>query len=111
MQVKVYKYPKFPKQGPLPAKAEMPAIPATAESTRGRQNLPSVKKGKKKSPKRGKNEDNAVYMPEKFSMDDGDHYAASNYILNGPAGKAGLAVPGQGQKKQRNRSNMKSRKN
>ena len=109
VQVKVYKYPKLPKQGQLPATGAMPGIPATAESARP-QNLPSVKKGKKKSPRRNKNgEENAVYMPEKFNMNDSDHYTASNYILNGPAGRVGLVVPGQ--KKQRNKSNMKSRKN
>ena len=70
VQVKVYKYTKLPKQG-LPA---MPNIPVTAESAR-RQNLPAVKKGKKKSPGRNKNPDeNAVYMPEKFKMTDDDTY-------------------------------------
>ena len=108
VQVKVYKYTKLPKQGQLPA---MPNVPVTAESAR-RQNLPAVKKGKKKSPPRNKNQDeNAVYIPEKvFKMTDDDTYQqASNYILNGPAGKVGLVVPGA--KKQRNKSNMKSRKN
>lgn len=107
VQVKVYKYTKLPKQGQLPA---MPNVPVTAESAR-RQNLPAVKKGKKKSPLRNKNSDeNAVYVyPEKFKVTDDDTYQASNYILNGAGGKVGLVVPGA--RKQRNKSNMKSRKN